>query len=111
MPAPTSPEWTAWAAAQTPATFRAIFPEFAGATDALISSRIVMAYDRTPADVWEDLQAQGHAWLAAHLLCLLPGSRDLRLGEAPGESMYGRERLRLERVVSSGFRVPGEQHT
>lgn len=107
MAAPTSAEWTAWIAAQTPATFRAIFPEFTGASDALISSRIVMAYDRTPEDVWNTLQPQGMAYLCAHMLALLPGGKDMRLGEPAGESMYGRERARLEGIVSSGWRVAG----
>jgi hypothetical protein len=104
MPAPTSDEWTAWEATQTPATFRAIFPEFTRASDAMISSRIVMAYARTESSVWGDLHAQGVAWLAAHLLCHLPGSQDMRR-DSDGGTIYGDERDRLGRTVASGYRA------
>lgn len=97
--------WDAWEASQTAATFRAIFPEFTRATDALIDSRISMATQRTPADVWGDLQAQGIAWMTAHMLALLPEAKDMRKGEPAGETMYGRERAILDRVVGGGFRV------
>lgn len=98
--------WTAWEAAQTPATFRVIFPEFTGASDALVESRIAMAAERTDAEVWGTLVYQGIAYLAAELLSLLPGAKDLRL-EGGAESVYGRERKRLEGIVSSGFRIAG----
>ena len=91
----------------TPAEFRALFPEFTGASDALIQSRLTWAEDRTPADVWGDKRDQGIAWLAAHFLALLPEAKDMRKGEAPGETSYGRERKRLARSVASGFRVAG----
>lgn len=103
----------------TPAQFRDIFPEFRSAalTDAMIQTRIDWATARTPVDVWGDdtsatdttpaLREQGIAWLTAHFLCLLPGAKDMRKGEKPGESMYMRERQRLAAVVSGGFRVAG----
>jgi len=45
--------------------------------------------------------------LAAHFLCLLPQAKDLRKGEQPGATMYMRERARLNKIVSSGFRQAG----
>lgn len=97
--------WTAWEASRTAATFKAIFPEFSRATDALVLSRITMAEQRTEVEVWGDLHSQGVAWLTAHLLCLLPEAKDLRLDQGDGMTPYGRERDRLARVVSSGYRV------
>ena len=91
----------------TAADFKALFPEFAKAPDALVSSRLVWSANRTPAGIWGDHQAEGQAWLTAHFLCLLPEGKEMRKGEKPGESMYLRERLRLGAVVSSGFRVAG----
>lgn len=91
----------------TPAELRALFPEFTRATDALIQSRIDWATARTPADIWGDKRDQGIAWLAAHFLALAPGSEDMRKGEKPGETSYGRERKRLNVQVSSGFRTAG----
>lgn len=91
----------------TAAEFRDLFPEFSKASDTLIESRISWAEDRTPSDIWGDKQTQGIAWLAAHFLCLLPEAKDLRKGEKPGETPYGRERARLNRIVSSGYRAVG----
>lgn len=99
--------WEDWSSAQTSANFRVIFPEFAKASDALISSRIAMAGARTPADVWNILEAQGIAWLTAALLVNDPAAKDMRKGEKAGDSSYARERRFLETVVSSGFRTAG----
>lgn len=102
-----SVSWDAWNADQTATTFRAVLPEFTRATDALIESRIAMAQERTPSDVWGVLQGQGILYLAAHLLAMLPEAKDMRKGEPVGESAYGRQRTFLERVVSSGYRIAG----
>lgn len=91
----------------TPAAFKALFPEFASAPDAIVQSRITWAEVRTPEDVWGEHREQGLALLVAHLLAQLPQSKDMRLGEKPGETMYGRERDRLARLVASGFRIAG----
>lgn len=93
----------------TAAEFKALFPEFVNASNDLVTSRILWAEARTPADVWgeDSLREQGIAFLTAHFLALLPNAKDMRKGEKPGESMYLRERTRLSRIVSSGFRVAG----
>ena len=99
--------WDDWIAARNAATFKALFPEFTRASDALVLSRIGMAAERTPEDIWLDLEPQGHAYLTAHLICMLPEAKDLRLEMNPGQSPYGVERDRLAAVVSSGFRTAG----
>jgi len=91
----------------TPAAFILLFPEFAGADSDLIQTRIDWATERTDAAVWGDKTDQGIAWMTAHFLCLLPEAKDMREGEKPGETSYGRERFRLNRIVSSGFRTTG----
>lgn len=91
----------------TAAEFKDLFPEFTGAANALVESRIAWAEARTPADIWGEKRDQGIALLAAHFLALLPEARDMRKGEKPGETMYGRERAALNVIVSSGFRVAG----
>jgi hypothetical protein len=91
----------------TAAEFKVLFPEFVNAADALVTSRIAWAEPRTPLDIWGDLQEQGIAFLTAHFLALLPNGKEMRKGEKPGESMYLRERERLEVIVSSGFRIAG----
>ena len=97
--------WTSWEAEFSAANFKAIFPEWASTPTAIVESRIAMATPRTPSDVWGDLRPQGIAYLAAHLLAQLPGSKDMRLKD--GTSVYGEERRRLETIVSSGWRVAG----
>jgi hypothetical protein len=89
----------------TPAQFRAVVPAFARASDALIADKLAMAERRTPVGILGELQEDGVKYLAAHLLALEPGARDLVKGEKVGESTYGRERKTLEAIVSSGHRV------
>lgn len=91
----------------TAAEFKATFPEFANAPDALVTSRLAWALARTPLDIWGAYQAEGVAWYCAHFLALLPNAKDMRKGEKPGESMYLRERQRLGLTLSSGFRTAG----
>lgn len=97
--------WTDWNASQTAATFLAVLPEFTNCPAALITARIAMATERTPLDIWNTLQGQGILYLAADMLTMLPGSKEMRL--EGGGSVYGIERKRLEGIVSSGFRVAG----
>jgi len=94
----------------TAAEFKALFPEFERSNLAVIESRIAWAVLRTPVGIWGDLQPQGIAWLAAHFLTLDPTAKNLRknpTGAVDGldATPYGRERKRLNTIVSSGFRV------
>jgi hypothetical protein len=96
----------------TAAEFKALFPEFQRTADALVESRIAWAVLRTPVDIWGDLQSQGIAWMAAHFLALLPEAKNLRKNmksDADGldSTSYGKERKRLNTIVSSGFRTAG----
>lgn len=90
----------------TPAEFKALLPEFTGAPDALVQSRLTMAEPRTPLDIWGDLQDQGILYLTAELLCLLPQARPMAIADGAANP-YRAERRRLEVIVSSGFRVTG----
>jgi hypothetical protein len=89
----------------TTAQFFLDFPEFSGASSVTLQKRIDWATDRTDPGVWGGKTEQGIAWMTAHFMALLPEAKDMRQGEQPGESMYGRERARLNRLVSSGFRA------
>jgi len=93
--------------ALTVTTFRDRFPAFTSAPDALVQACLDEAYDRTPANVWGGLQDAGAGYLAAHLLGLSPNSRDMKLASVAGETIYGIERRRLNRIVASGARVAG----
>ena len=90
--------------------FRAFFGEtFTRAPEAMIAARLAIAEARTPAEVWTDetIRDAGVYYLAAHLLSLESPAREMRKGEGPGSSPYGRERKILEAIVSSGFRTAG----
>jgi hypothetical protein len=83
------------------------FAEFGGATRELVEARIAEAYRRTPERIWGDLRDDGAKYLAAHLIALSPFAAELKLVGPDRKTLYGEERARLERLVSSGFRVTG----
>jgi hypothetical protein len=83
------------------------FPEFARATVAMIQAKIDEAELRTPERIWGAKVDLGVKYLAAHLLAMSPFGRELKLANDDGRTIYGDERTRLERIVSSGFRVTG----
>lgn len=92
----------------TPADFRLKFPEFANTTrvpDTMVQSHLDEALRLTPEDIWGDLQDDGVAWLAAHTIVLSPVGLNMRKGEKPGESAYGRHRVKLEESVGPTFLV------
>lgn len=91
----------------TPTEFKTLFPEFSGATDAIVQTRLTWAEDRTDEELFGDMYDQGVGLMCAHFLCLLPQAKDLRKGEKPGETPYLRERLRLNMIVASGYRTAG----
>lgn len=87
--------------------FRTLYPEFDGAPDAIVQGCLDYAEARTPVDIWGDLEPEGHGLLAAHLICMRPEGRDMRL-EGGLETIYSKQRAHLNRVVASGFRVTGD---
>ena len=91
--------------ALTLADFREEYPEFDRASDALVQKLLDRAEERTPPDIWGELEDQGHGLLAAHLLTLRPEAKEMRLES--GKSTYQEERELLARTVASGFRVTG----
>jgi hypothetical protein len=92
----------------TRAAFIVRHPEFADATlTALVESKLAEASRRTPSTIWGDLEDDGVALLAAHLLCVSPYGVSARLSpqDKEGQTTYGRERDRLEDIVGGAYRV------
>lgn len=87
------------------ADFLVEFAEFSNTAEALVQAKLDEAYRRTPARVWGDLEDDGAKYLAAHLLACSPFAAELKLVGKDRSTIYGDERHRLERIVSSGFRV------
>jgi hypothetical protein len=90
------------------ALFKIRFPALVTVPDATVDAHLDAARLRTPARVWEDLQDEGVLYLAAHLIVIDPNGIKARLADKSGRSVYLTERERLERTISSGFRVSGD---
>jgi hypothetical protein len=84
--------------------FKAQFPEFANADDALVSAFLDSATLRCPVGVWGTLADEGVKWTAASLLAQSPMARSMELA-ADGTSVYDGELVRLKRTVTAGGRV------
>jgi hypothetical protein len=88
-------------------TFRAAFPEFKTAPDALVLEKLGEAAIEIKASVWGDFADKGQKYLAAHLIASSPYGGTARLTKDGQSTTYLLEWNRLKRIVSSGFRVTG----
>ena len=85
-------------------TWRSQYPEFKDAPNTVVVQILAQAALRTPANIWGDLEDEGHGLLTAHMMAMRPEGRDMRL-EVDGmpSSIYWPERRRLGRLVASGL--------
>ena len=90
------------AATPTVAEFKAEYPTFANAPDALVQSRLDQAAARTNATVWGEQYAMGVMLRAADLLAKTPEGRRMRLVQNDGKSIYHEDLRTLVRRVSVG---------
>lgn len=95
-------------------SFREAFPEFDKAPVTLIDAKLAEARLQIDAAVWLHLADLGASYLAAHLIAISPFGQHARLvppnAKANREdalTTYEREYRRLQRIVTSGFRVVG----
>jgi len=86
--------------------FVVAFPEYADAPQSLMLSKLDLAKDRTPADIWGTLYVQGVLYLWAHLLAQSPQSEAMKL-DGGTSTIYKQERDRMAQSVASGYRVAG----
>lgn len=87
-------------------TFRAQYPEYATAPDALVDAYLARATARVDAGVWGALKDEGIGLLTAHLLALAPNGQFARLQSNKGETTYGKEYDRLViQVATMAYRV------
>lgn len=86
--------------AVTLASFRASFPEFDLAPDAVVLAKLAQAETSTPADTWGPWHDEGVEMLTASLLLISPAARRLA-PDAKGATMspYERRRAFLEAIV------------
>lgn len=93
------------ATAPTPAEFIAAYPEFTGASEALIQEKLDDAALRTGVVAWGDRWAMGVKLRAADLLAKSPHGRKLRLVNSDGTTAYTEDLRTLVRMVALGARV------
>jgi hypothetical protein len=91
--------------AVTAESFKLAHPEFANADDDLVELKIADAEDLCPSAVWGDFADSGVRFRTARALALLPASRDLRLVNKDGSTVYDADLARLVLTVASGGRV------
>lgn len=89
----------------TLAEFRAAFPEFSRASDALVNAKLTDASGTMDVTVWGDRYDQGQLYLAAHLLALAPGGQSMRLKTGEMTSVYWSRYKSLLRIVTAGYRL------
>ena len=85
--------------------FRARFPEFKNATDALIDATLAEAALEIDVEVWADRYDAGHGFLTAHKLALSPFGQTARMVSAQGNTTYQKHFEDGVRQVTNGFRV------
>jgi hypothetical protein len=89
----------------TPAEFKAEFPEFNAAPDALVQAKLDDAVQLTDGAIWGALYWQGVKYAAAELLARSPFGRSMQLADNSGNTAYSADLQRLRRLVAQGFRV------
>ncbi len=91
MAAPTFPVslGTLPSATSASGTWRALYPEFDTAPDALVQGWLDIAANRIDTAVWGVRAGEGHCLLTAHLLATSPFGQMSRMSSAAGESVYG----------------------
>lgn len=88
-----------------PAAFKAEFPEFAPADDALVRAKLSDALEWCDPIAYGPLLKQGVYYGAAQLLAKSPSSRDMKLSTTDGKTIYDAVVDRLKRQVTAGYRV------
>ena len=99
--------------AVTAASFKALYPEFGDAPDALVEGKLAEADLMTPSGVWGDLKDQGQALYTAQFLYDSPFARHMaridqgndRQGVRSDASPYYGRLRQLVQQVASGYRV------
>jgi hypothetical protein len=89
----------------TVAVFVVQFPEFGSVDEDQLQLHLDAAELEIDRDVWLEKGDQGQAYLAAHKLALSPFGNNARLVAEDGSTTYSIHYEKLQRQVSSGFRV------
>lgn len=88
--------------AVTAASFKAAFPEFANATEALVTATLERAVLDCPSDAWGQVTDRGIELTAAQSLALSPFGRGAQLVSKDGSTVYDERLECLKRGVALG---------
>ncbi len=88
-----------------PAGFRARYPEFATASDALVSVTLKDASSQIDNSVWGTLTDQAHGLLTAHMLVIAPNGQMARLQTDKGVSTYWTRYVALRDQQTFALRI------
>ena len=91
--------------AVTRASFIVMFPEFTNSNTALVEAHLASAALEVDTEVWGDKADTGIMYLAAHRLALSPYGNSAEMVSKGGVTSYQVHYEKLQRQVSSGYRV------
>lgn len=89
----------------TLAEFKASFPEFRSAPDALVTLKMTDAAESTSVAVWGATYDKGIYYRTADLLAKSPFGRKMGLVNKDGTTAYSADLRRLEELVTVGYRT------
>lgn len=93
------------AALMTLVEFRATYPEFSTADDALVQRFLDSSAGELDSDTWGEYLHTGHGLLTAHMLAISPMGEFARLQSDKGQSTYGAEYEKRRYNVTALLRV------
>jgi hypothetical protein len=85
--------------------FRSGYPEFQKTNPNIVQKALDQAATRTDSSIFKDKTDEAHALLACHILSTSPYGRDARLPNDKKTSVYGDQRIALEKTFCAGFGV------
>lgn len=85
------------------AAFRAAFPEFDTADDALVNAHLDMAEGRVDSEVFGDNYDAAHGYMTAHLLAISPYGNTAKLVAKDGTTTYGKNYEGLKMQCGPGW--------
>lgn len=86
-------------------TFRAEFPEFQNATDALVTALLARSALEVDSPTYGSRYDHAHGLLTAHYISCSPGGEVSRLQTDKSETTYGKAYLKLQRSAAALIRV------
>jgi len=88
----------------TATSFKAAFPEFEAAADALVTTKLAAARLQLDTSTWGTRYDEGVMWLTAILLSSSPYGENARLSDNKSKTVYHENYTRLRNIVTVAIR-------